>query len=199
MPNLPGSSRITQLLISLDYANHLSVWQFHNHTTVLPLGESFALDVNANQYKATKMLSFVQDRPRAHNLQRAEATFRLFVIILFKNIENSPRFATFTDKLAIYLFDGFWHDGFGLVKELKHFTHWTPDGKVHHQQAFEKEEILDFDLLKHRPHLRSNKNVFFLSSITKSALANAKFELNMHRFDPRQERYEFNLMGKPIY
>lgn len=188
MPNLRGNNRITQLLVTLDYHNHLNVFQFRNHTLVTPLEQPFLLNIDPRLYVPTKILSLVQDRPSK------KVAFRLFVLVLFKKLQNVPQM---TDKLAIYLFDGEWNTQLAMASSLRPTTEMSyRNGRLYDTQSIEVHEILDFDLLQHSYSRGAHKNVYYLSTITMSAMANSKFDLTMLRLDEKQEKYEFNKMGK---
>ena len=189
MPNLRGNNRITQLLVTLDYHNHLNVLQFRNHTLVTPLEQPFLLNIDPRLYVPTKILSFVQDRPSK------QVAFRLFILVLFKKLQRSPQV---TDKLAVYLFDGQWNAHHAMASSLRPSTETSyRNGRLYDTQSIEVHEILDFDLLQHSySRGGGHKNVYYLSTISMSAMANSKFDLTMFRLDEKQEKYEFNKMGK---
>ena len=73
------------MLVTIDFKHNLRVFQFRNHSDIFPLGDSYRLKPDSQQYQCVKIQSFVQDRPSESKEHKVSAAaFRLFVVAMFK-------------------------------------------------------------------------------------------------------------------
>lgn len=189
-PNIDQASKIgSQLMVTVNYENHLNVIQFFNHSTIFSLNSFYTL-LDVRTYEAVKIKSFVEMKPTTHTQPRSP-DFRLFVLILYKS--RFPQFMGSSDQILTYAFDGFTtkEPSNRMVSEL------TPLSSA--GSALVAENVIgggalfmDFDVIFHDAK-------YYMALISYTSDSNTNYQLRLHSL--RDTYFDFITLhhGEYIY